>query len=100
MKPCSKGILNKGDIVLICNASGVDYYTENDNESERIEAFVKDAINITDLDSNYLGVKRKSKTDWHYMGGRAVIKTLDKNPNLITDSLNRLLDKYKITKYQ
>lgn len=96
MKPCKKSIFKKGTTVLECSA----YYTgHTDDESERIEAFVQEAINITDLGTNCLGEKRKSKTDWHYAGGLAYIKTLDKNPQLIADSLESLLEKYKITKY-
>ena len=99
MKPCKKDIFENGTIVLICSSYYTGHTDSATEQGERTEAFVQEAISITDLGTNALGIKRKSKTDWHYMGGRAVIKTLDKNPNLITDSLNRLLDKYKITKY-
>jgi hypothetical protein len=67
--PCNKEIMNHGTVVHITETYGANHF----------ESLIQQVA----LETN-------TRTDWHYVGGRAVVLTLD-DPTKVKEAIDRIV---------
>jgi hypothetical protein len=72
LKPCNRKIFEKGDVVFVTHSI----------PAKQIETWVRK-----------IAKESKQKVDWHYFGGRAVIKALG-DIDGVKETINKLIDEH------